>query len=347
MPAVFNRRPNIPRLTRRQDLDGLIAATTYREWRKTTDRQRIDVAGPLRRQAATELGRLDDPKATEALTDLLRSDPDGTVRAAAAEALRYKRRPGVVAALLEVICDAQDSRYQAAREPALEALAQLPHRLIPALVRALTRRSRVSHLDDTERWAVRQLLASEDRRARRAARSLIKELAGPGAPASRAADALVELAPLGSDQLIEKLEDRSVRIAVTDVIARRQDGDAIEALIRLLDEPQPEARAAATVALGELGDPLAAGALLSVIHDPDHRVRTAAATAFDKLGSVALVSSVAQMLRPLVEGSDLDLLTATVATLNSRRPELTAHSGHETESSGDRTALFRAFEDAG
>ncbi len=301
---MFQQRPNIARLARRQNLDGLIIALTYEEWVDTQDGRRLDLGGSVRRDAARALGQTDAPLATRLLVDVAIHDVDPGVRRAAVEQLAGNLDPEIIAELVDAVCDWREPLYKPARGAALTALRQLPRETAPSLLaRALIARSVSPQFSEDERRAVRELLAHDEQWADAATAVLIAALTPNGGPlAPRAADALVELAPWGARELIDALDEQSLSAMAAGVIGRRGDGHAVEALIRLLGQGDPGARTAAATALGELRDPLAAEPLLGAVNDDHHDVRVAAAAAIDKLASIEVIASVATMLRPMIEG---------------------------------------------
>ena len=130
---LFNRRPNVTKLSARRNLPGLVRAVGYTgDWR-------------VRAAAAGSLGQLGDARAVDALVTALRDDQEG-VREAAAAALGRLGDPRAVNPLVAVACD---TRFIATGmvEAAFAALASIGAPSVEALV---------TIVDDHEQWWVRR-----------------------------------------------------------------------------------------------------------------------------------------------------------------------------------------------
>ncbi|MBV9467080.1 MAG: HEAT repeat domain-containing protein [Solirubrobacterales bacterium] len=308
---MFTRRPKISRLARRQKVDALISALSYQDLVPTREGGRIDLGASIRQQAAVALGEIGGSSAMLALIDFGMHDPAAPVRLAAVESLAGSTEAEVVVALVGAVCDWRDPRYGEARSAARHVLRELPNDAAPLLARALVDHAPSSGLDDDERLAVRELLGYHGLKARAAASALMQALREYDEDSSaRVVDALVELDPWGVAELIDALNEARTSPAAAEILGRRHEGEAVDALIWLLRSGDAPARRAAATALGELRDPLAAEPLLDAINDESYVVRVAAAGAVEALGTIAMLLRLlpdsrpqAPQLRPPPRGS--------------------------------------------
>ena len=310
---MFNRRPNIARLARRQKFDAIVRALSYSDITSVQNGRRIDLGASIRSAAARALGDGGDPRAVEPLVAIALADPDPTVRRTAVQALQDNTEPEVLIALLDGVCSWHDPQYQRARIAALTALRQTPEEMAPLLADALIARGDSDELDDEEKWAVREVIGKDEQTARAGATAMVQWLApDDGTRARRAAGALVALAPWGEKELIDALSDESRAGAAAGVIAQRGDASAVHTLIDLLQAQATATRRAAAQALRELRDPLSTQALLVAVNDPDPGVRVAAGAALDTLGAVGVIASVVHLLTPLIERHELERVEETL-----------------------------------
>ncbi len=105
--------------------------------------------------------------------------------------------------------------------------------------------------------------------------------------------AAVALGDIGDPRAIGPLaellddEDRYVRTRAADALGRI-GGPAEQVLVHLLSKGQKQERCGAALGLGKVGDPAAIEALLSVLGDPEPDVRDAAVRAFGEIGERAV-----------------------------------------------------------
>lgn len=296
MSPRFQRRPNIARLARRGKVEKLIGALSYRDV-LTTRRRQFDLGAPVRAEAARALGEIGDPSAIRPLTEVVMADRDPRVRTLAVLALDGSTDLDVLTALVNGVCTWHEPVYQAARDTAVAHIRHIPVGVAPELARALIGRTHSRGLDEDEKWVVREVIAPDEQKRQTCASMLVRWLGSDDdAIAQRAADAIVELAPCGTNVLLEALSESSLSARAAEVVARRRDRQALEPLTHLLRADSPATRKAAAAALGELRDPLAAEALIAASNDADGEVRMAAAEAIDKLGAFAVIASVSNMI---------------------------------------------------
>jgi HEAT repeat protein len=293
---MFHRRPNISRLARRQRVDRLISALGYHDHVPTREGDRIDLGTPVRVQATRALAEIGGHEATKAILDVAMADASPSVRGEAIRVLAGRTESEVIAALVSAVCDWRAPEFADARREAALTLWELPAASGSSIASAVLDRpgpagARPSGLDETETWAVRELLANDRQKATAAIDELLPALARGNGRSRRAEDAIVALAPWGASQLIAALTEDRLAAGAAAALGRRRDGASVESLIELLESEQPAARSAAAAALGELRDPKAADPLLRAVGDEHHEVRLAAAAAVDKLGPTAVMAS--------------------------------------------------------
>src|SRR3954453_10762316 len=92
------RRPNIGRLRRRGDVEGLRAARDYRDYTRTREGDVLEIGAPTREAAVEVLGELDAPEALDGLCTAT-NDPEPRVRAAAVATPSQPGEPKAVEAL--------------------------------------------------------------------------------------------------------------------------------------------------------------------------------------------------------------------------------------------------------
>lgn len=260
----------------------------------------------VRMNAARALGRLRDPRVVEALTPRLK-DADPSVRAAAVRTLGILQAQVPLESLLALLGDdhanvresAADALGRLGKPQAADELAKLagdaePHVRVAAAV-ALVRMNdprgvamiKASLADPSdkvrERAAIAVLFASLSSES--LAPCLIPSLADVS-PTVRlyAADSLGKIGSRPAlDALIEKLPDREILISVLGAISRIRDPRSFEALVRHLDDADPNVRKAAAHGLGQLGDAAGVAPLIARLSDDAVEVRTAAILALTRL----------------------------------------------------------------
>ncbi len=299
--SVLKRKSNIARLTSRGDVQQLISVLSERDLVKSADGDLIDVSVGIRAEAASALGTIDDPAASAALTRAAASDPDVRVRTAAAFALGETDDPDAVGALVEFVCALRSRDDGPARATAASRLDLIPAAAAARFVEVFLGRSSSPELDQHEQWVMREFVAGDEEKARASASALVSWLGSDPVRASRAGEALVEVAPWGVAELLDALSDSNLAPRAAEVLGRRREADALDHLMHLIRAEEPASRRAAAVALGELRDPMALQSLLAAATDPIADVRIAAAQALDKFGSVGLFASMASLLAPLMQ----------------------------------------------
>jgi HEAT repeat protein len=288
----WRRRPKIAKLARRNDVKRLVRALNYRDHVMDRYGRVYDLGVQVRRDAALALSTA-NTNGLDLTPSLTRSlgDNAGEVRRAAASALGARREARAATALLEAALSWEEPRYAAARDAATEALLELSSPETAGLV--------VNHVVQRrlDRERVKEIIRGMAARggeetARQACASAAAALArGEGATAERAADVLTWLGSDSVQPLLKLLsEPGEARPAAVVALGRIGDLRASEPLVELLrDDGDPHVRRAAAMALGEIADPSTAQPLLSASGDPDHAVRAATLDALQKLGPLAVM----------------------------------------------------------
>jgi HEAT repeat protein len=263
--------PNIDKLERKQDLDGLIKALDYTR----------DPAIPI--AAAQALGRICPPGETFAVRRLANQihskDPD--LRRAA---LLSAGQIGSSEAAGDVVMTFQRETDPRVWEAAAWALAQIDNdRTLKALEECFTadqpdRHQAVVQALDTLGWQPGQNRLSAWYWLTRG------DL-----------DALEALGPLALPPLINRLhsQNNAVSAHAADILALL-GAPAVEALIRALSDPDPFVRQQAARALGEIGDARAVKPLLLALSDRAQVVRTAAVAALLKGDDPDILAKIAE-----------------------------------------------------
>jgi HEAT repeat protein len=280
-----------------------------------------DAEPKVRRRAAWALS-LFGPEGKEAVPALLRalSDDNADVRGLAAVAL------GEIGPAARPACDrlvaALTDSVPAVRTQAAQALRRIGAGAVAALARALsgeqpTARQQAAQalglLGPEAKEAVPQLTEAikdahvEVRLAALAALGAVGPAAKPAVPAVidalqvkhlqtqlQAFAALLQIAGDDAEALGETLREVTLRTRWATPYLLPQFGprarDAVKPLIQQLEDPDPNVRVTAAVALGNLGSPTAAEAVLPLtrsLKDPAPAVRVSAAAALAALNPLA------------------------------------------------------------
>ncbi|MBV9213154.1 MAG: HEAT repeat domain-containing protein [Actinobacteria bacterium] len=305
MRLFLGSPPNVEKLARKGNIEGLVRALRYEDIVRDREGRLIDLGATVRAAAARSLALLDSPKATNALVQAL-SDPLEAVRMAAIRGLREHGGNNAAERLMAAVAGWTRPEYAAAREDALEAVMVLEH---PETLRLTTgaMMMRDTELDDRDLAVVRRLAgATSDADVRATIGDLVGRLRESSAN-ERTRRVLITLAPHSVDALIEALDDKRTRRDAALALGPIHDSRAVPALSSmLLDSAADDVRAAAAWALGEIRHPSAIEALLVATGDDDYDVRTAAADSFDKLGNAAIALAMNVIARPALENGGGD-----------------------------------------
>lgn len=337
------RRPNVDKLKRKGDIDGLLAALRYQDTLVDAEGVEWDRGVPIRVEAAAGLAEFYGPAVGEALAEALEDDYPA-VRRAAVEGISELGVPTAVEPLVDAFVRWEDPPDGQARERALETLvgwrleglaeAFAEHLLPPD----------AGPLEDRHRDALARLLAVDPRGA--AAGSVAGTLVSAlrtrpdHGQAARAERVLAWLGPSAGERLLLALGGGDVSPALVRAAGTAGDSRAIDPLVRLIRGSRAETRRAAAVALGGLRDTRAVPALLAASQDPDRPVRDAASEALNGMGMAAVIVGLAALLR---QGGGDQLDTAAV---EARLSAATGES-NDAPSQGARSRLLDATSWAG
>jgi HEAT repeat protein len=277
---------------RTADLNRLAAAV--RSVDVVTDRsgRAIDLAVPVRREAALTLAKVDHPAAVDLLLGVLK-DRDERVRVAAIRSLRERADMKVLRALAAGVASWPVPPYEAARVEALELLCgQQVDGLVEEYWSALAVHRAGDELGSEDEQALRRLIAaasSPDATARFVGRA-VAALGQGDALTALAEQALAWFPAESIAPLIDSLREPKRRRHAARALGATRDARALETLVALLQDCDDAVRETAACALGRLKDPRSVGPLVQAASDPSYAVREAALEALDALGTVAVIT---------------------------------------------------------
>ncbi|MGH7549485.1 MAG: M56 family metallopeptidase [Gemmatimonadota bacterium] len=262
----------------------------------------------VRLTAAETLGKLQDPRAVEALTRALREDPDPKVRAMAAWALGQIEDPAGVPALSAALREDDDVTV---RRNAAEALGEIEDAsAIDALGSGLGDPS-----VEVRRTAVWALGMIEDARA---VPLLVPLLEDSDVEVRRnVAEALGDIeSSQAVDGLIQATRDSDLEVRVNAIEALGNLGDnrTQPVLVAALGDETVVVRRAAVDALNGLDLTSAPGELIRAVDDPDREVRFGAVDALDEIQDPAVVPVLLQVVR---SSSDRELQYEALEALSN------------------------------
>lgn len=292
------RKPNIKSLVRREDVDGLLKAATYRELSSATDGTMRDLGIPVRADAILALGTLAPEAGEQVITAALR-DPADRVRCEAVRVLHALREADAVAEAVRWLPEKGHSR-----KLAFQALMDLRESVPASIVAdALVHRDDDELLGDLDAQLILDLLDGERPEATDAVLGVLLPALGDerGIVADRAADLLVRLAPESIDAVVDELQTGSNPAEAAYILGRIGDPRTLNPLVTALWHTDAKVRAESAAALAELRDPGAVKPLLEATRDPEHNVRSQAGAALDRMGTTAVIYGVAALLQPTIE----------------------------------------------
>jgi HEAT repeat protein len=313
MGVLRRRQPNVRRLQRARDLEGLAQALEYREIVSDRDGRHIDRGARVRGEVVEVLAEWQDPRAVEALVRGLR-DHTSYVRLKAIEAVRGRRDDRVLEALAEgvgalpAIPDAGALRGQLhsldpVRAKALDALVELGDPRAPQRIAAhMVYRAGDQPLTETDESAFRAALAAVPDGAGPQLSASFAALLGHERPEVRGRTQAVLrwIGPASVEPLIAALRQPRLRGLAIAPLGELGDARAVQPLLDMLSDHDPAVRSAAARALGEIRHPSCVEGLMLATHDEDHGVRTEAIGALEQLGTTAVVVAMHDVFEPML-----------------------------------------------
>jgi HEAT repeat protein len=295
-------KPDVEALALREDVAALVEAASFHDLLPGRDGETLDLGATVREQAVLALGALRPDAGNGAVAGAL-SDPSDRVRAAAVRVLHAREETEPLAEALAWLPTGPGHSRRLARQ-ALGELARPDS--ARTLARALVHAPGNDPVEDEDTALLVRLF--EGQHSSDARSQVVEELLSSLADeredvADRAEELLAELAPASVEAVISELAAGVVPHRAAAVLGRIRDARTKDSLVEALEHRDACVRAESAAALGELRDPGAVQALLQATRDPDHTVRTQAGWALDRIGTVAVVVGVAQLLRPMVQGT--------------------------------------------
>jgi HEAT repeat protein len=289
------RRPNVPKLARKRDVAGLVAALSYRDVVTDRDGRAYDLGASVRRDAAHALAPLADASAgVDVGAALIRAlgDASGDVREGAARALAARPDLRAVPALATAALSPAGSPHAPAAAAA-DALVQHSGADSVAQFTTILLHSESDLQPGLDILARMIGTVGGDVAAYVSSAAMLALSHGGGEVPERAADVLVWLGADSVEPLLSFVESgNGARPAAIRALGRLGDQSCGEALVKCLSDEDPAVRQAAAAALGDMSDPRFAPALLAASADHDYGVRKAALEAAQKLGQISGVAEV-------------------------------------------------------
>jgi HEAT repeat protein len=307
--ALFSRRkPNVRRLKRKGDVEGLAGALHYREAMVDEDGAEWDLGMEVRVEAARALSQLNASAVADDLAQAL-GDPQPEVQLAVIDALAAFGAPVAVEPLLD--CALRDDGPSDVSARAIEVLEgwRIPDGT-ELLVDRLLMPDAPPLTEEHGELLERMLYADPrgDGARRTVAERVIWKLDGPREPGveERAERVLGWLGQPAMDRVNEALANGAARPALVRVAGVSGDARSIEAVVGALTSPDPEMRRSAALAAGALKHTQTVPELLGLTQDPEQSVRDAASTALNQIGMAAVIVGLASLMEPVQPGRDGD-----------------------------------------
>jgi len=313
------RTAAVRRLAKRGDVARLLAVLELRDEHVDSQGTVYDLAAGKRELAVSGLAkRADDDAAIAGLSDAL-LDPDVGVRRRAVDALAANPKPAAAGGLAKAVAT-WPTNDPAGRRRAEIALTRVdaPNRSLE-LVEALL----IAPRDPVDVSGLLRDLTSDAEEQERCVARLIRGLRdeAPGIR-ERSGTLIGWLGASAVDPLVDALARGDQRAVIARALGRTRDRRGSPALMEVLEDPDPQLRRSATLALAEIADPRFIEALLHAADDDDYGVRTAAIAAVNDLGSVAVIVGMARSTRSQIgelEGQIEQLTGLVEQTLSQRQ----------------------------
>ena len=267
-----------------------------------------DESAAVRLASVEALSQLQDPRAIDALIDVMKSDGDARVREAAASALGSIDSPRAVPGLIAAL---GSERVGAVRAKIAWALGEIDDpRAVDALSAAL--KDQVTDVRRQAVWALGELESAE------AVPALIPILRDPDVEMRKqAAWALGEIENADAIPALTaatKDADAEVRANAVEALGAIEDVKALPALVAALSDDVVEVRRKAVEAIGDIDElHTAPPGLIAALKDSDAEVRQNAAQALGNLEDKAAVPG----LIPLTRDANPDVKRSAVEALSN------------------------------
>lgn len=296
------RKPDVAELRGKGDLSGLRALSRHKDLLWDRDDRPIDLGAPVRAEAIRALSEFYGPEVVEALYEAI-GDPDAGVRRAAVTGLLELDSPGAATALISALVEWPEGHDPELRAEAGRRLATMDASGLPEAYAARLLESGRLTATAFDRQVLEALVDGDVRDGQHARAALvdflISKLEDPRPERDAAVEGMLEwLAADGVEALLRCLDGARNRIPAARLLGTSHDARAVEPLVRLLGDPDPEARATAASSLGQLKHAGAVEALLQATRDPEYAVRDAAMSALDAMGAAAVTVGLAAMAEP-------------------------------------------------
>jgi len=293
-------------LRSRGDLTGLRAVSrTYTDLVWDRDDRPLDLGAPARMEALRALTDFYGPEVVEALYEAL-GDRDANVRRAAVSGLLEVDSPAAATALIWAVVDWPEDHHSSLRAEAARGLTTMDVSGLPETFAARLVDSGRSAVSAGDRQMLEALLAVDARG--HAAREvlvdyLIARFEVQSGPEVGILESLLEWLAVDSvEALLRCMEEGRNRVAAARVLGSSHDSRALDPLVELLADPDPDARATAALSLGQLKHAGAVEPLMHATRDEQYHVRDAAMAALDAMGAAAVTVGLAAMVQPTLPG---------------------------------------------
>jgi hypothetical protein len=307
--GLFQRRkPDVEKLRRKGNLEGLRQAMHYEDVRVDREGVEWDLGVEVRVDAVRALADFYGSSVAECLADGLR-DRDPEVRLAAVHGLASLGVPAATDELLDCVVRWGDPPDDVAGARALEALMSwriegLPEAFAGKLMEAGAPQPAMRHRNGLH------ALLNTDPRGPAASGVVADRMIGVlgtlgGADGHARAESILSwIGPSATDTVLDAFESGHAAPAVARAAGSLRDARAVEPLVGLLAHRDPEMRRSAAIALEGLNDTRAVPALVGATQDPEQSVRDAASSALNAMGMAAVIVGLGALLS--APGSELE-----------------------------------------
>jgi hypothetical protein len=303
--GLFGRRkPDVEKLRRKGNLDGLREAMLYQDLRVDRDGVEWDLGVQVRVDAVRALAEFYGAEVAQCLADGLR-DRDPEVRLAAVHGLASLGVPAATDELLDCVVRWGEPPDDVAGARALEALMSWQVEGFPEALAGQLMAARAPEPATRHRNALHALLNTDPRGPAAAgvvADRMIAMLGTLGSDGQARAERILGwIGPSAADTVLDAFARGHASAAVARAAGALRDVRAVEPLVGLLSHGDPEMRRSAAVALEGLNDTRAVPALVGATQDPEQSVRDAASSALNSMGMAAVIVGLGALMGANIE----------------------------------------------